>query len=356
MILNSPYITGSATITGNLNVNGTISGTISGTSSYADNANLLDGRDSLTFANTGSNSFVGQQNINGSVAVTGSLTTTGVITAQSINVQQVTSSIVYSSGSNIFGNSVSNTQSITGSVGITGSLSVDGVSTFSGNAAVSSGNQLRLFQSNNANFSYLQSITNGDFVVSTGGTANALIIANNGAATFASTIAATSATFSGALQVGGTGSSTITIGDAVGSAADSNLRLRTGSTKYAWLIASQNNVAGFEITPSTAVGGTTFSTPAFTILPNGNVGIGTTSTPQRLTILDANDAEGLGIYRAFSAASDAGTFIRLGALNGSSVPTAGAAIFGVLESGKTSGYLSLYTYSSSTANERMRIT
>jgi hypothetical protein len=121
MILNSPYITGSATITGNLNVNGTISGTISGTSSYADNANLLDGRDSLTFANTGSNSFVGQQNINGSVAVTGSLTTTGVITAQSINVQQVTSSIVYSSGSNIFGNSVSNTQSMTGSLQVSGS-------------------------------------------------------------------------------------------------------------------------------------------------------------------------------------------------------------------------------------------
>jgi hypothetical protein len=79
----------------------------------------------------------------------------------------------------------------------------------------------------------------------------------------------TSATFSGALQVGGTGSSTITIGDAIGSAADSNLRLRTGSTKYAWLIASQNNVAGFEITPSTAVGGTTFSTPALSILPTG---------------------------------------------------------------------------------------
>ena len=76
-------------------------------------------------------------------------------------------------------------------------------------------------------------------------------------------------TLSSTLQVGGTTSSTITIGDAVGSATDSNIRLRTGSTKYAWLIASQNNVAGFEITPSTAVGGTTFSTPALTILPTG---------------------------------------------------------------------------------------
>jgi hypothetical protein len=94
--------------------------------SYAANSDLLDGRDSLTFATTGSNAFVGTQNINGSVAITGSLTTTGAITAQTLNVQQVTSSIVYSSGSNVFGNSLSNTQSMTGSVGITGSLSVNG--------------------------------------------------------------------------------------------------------------------------------------------------------------------------------------------------------------------------------------
>ena len=102
------------------------------TASYAANADLLDGRDSLTFANTGSNAFVGTQNINGDVAITGSLTTTGAITAQTLNVQQVTSSIVYSSGSNIFGNSVSNMQSMTGSVGISGSLAVVGASTITG--------------------------------------------------------------------------------------------------------------------------------------------------------------------------------------------------------------------------------
>ena len=100
--------------------------------SFATNSDLLDGRDSLTFANTGSNNFVGTQNINGAVAITGSLTTTGAITAQTLNVQQVTSSIVYSSGSNIFGNSISNTQSMTGSVGISGSLSVNGSTNLTG--------------------------------------------------------------------------------------------------------------------------------------------------------------------------------------------------------------------------------
>jgi hypothetical protein len=67
------------------------------------------------FATTGSNQF------NGSQAITGSLTVTGQVVAQTLNVQQVTSSIVFSSGSNIFGNSVSNTQQFTGSLQVTGS-------------------------------------------------------------------------------------------------------------------------------------------------------------------------------------------------------------------------------------------
>lgn len=46
----------------------------------------------------------------------------GTITAQSLNVQYITSSTVYSSGSNVFGNDLTNTQQLTGSVSITGSL------------------------------------------------------------------------------------------------------------------------------------------------------------------------------------------------------------------------------------------
>jgi hypothetical protein len=70
------------------------------------------------FATTGSNQFDGSQ------AITGSLTVTGQVVAQTLNVQQVTSSIVFSSGSNIFGNSLANTQQFTGSVSVTGSLTV----------------------------------------------------------------------------------------------------------------------------------------------------------------------------------------------------------------------------------------
>jgi hypothetical protein len=62
------------------------------------------------------------------VLQSGSFTTTGTIIAQTINVQQVTSSVVYSSGSNVFGNSLGNSQVFTGSVLITGSLTIAGAS------------------------------------------------------------------------------------------------------------------------------------------------------------------------------------------------------------------------------------
>ena len=115
-----------------------------------------------SFATTGSNTFVGAEVISGSLAISGSgtpftlntdtleitgsllvtgsttltgsllqlgnFTTTGTIIAQTINVQTVTSSIVYSSGSNVFGNSLGNSQTFTGSVLITGSLTIAGAS------------------------------------------------------------------------------------------------------------------------------------------------------------------------------------------------------------------------------------
>jgi len=72
------------------------------------------------YATTGSNSFRADQSI------TGSLVVSSTITAQTLVVQTVTSSILYSSGSNIFGNQLANTQTFTGSVNITGSQIVFG--------------------------------------------------------------------------------------------------------------------------------------------------------------------------------------------------------------------------------------
>jgi hypothetical protein len=93
-----------------------------------------------SYATTGSNIFIGTQTITGSIFGSGSLTingcitSTGQIVAQTINVQTVTSSIVYSCGSNIFGTAISNSQQLTGSVSITGSLALAGNITSNGAA------------------------------------------------------------------------------------------------------------------------------------------------------------------------------------------------------------------------------
>jgi hypothetical protein len=50
----------------------------------------------------------------------------GTLTAQTLIVQTISSSIIYSSGSNTFGNSLANNQIFTGSVSVTGSLTVNG--------------------------------------------------------------------------------------------------------------------------------------------------------------------------------------------------------------------------------------
>ena len=83
------------------------------------------------YATTGSNSFRANQSI------TGSLVVSSTITAQTLVVQTVTSSIVYSSGSNIFGSALGDRQTFTGSVNITGSLALAG--NITGNAVTLTG-------------------------------------------------------------------------------------------------------------------------------------------------------------------------------------------------------------------------
>ena len=154
---------GTVTIPGNLVVLGGISGSTAESASYSLNADKIDNLDSTqlvltssfnsytssassslgslsgsvatttsglggrittiegNYATTGSNTFNGTQTITGSICTNGNIITTGQIVAQTINVQQVTSSIIYSCGSNVFGTDINNTQTFTGSMFITGS-------------------------------------------------------------------------------------------------------------------------------------------------------------------------------------------------------------------------------------------
>jgi hypothetical protein len=163
---NVSFVSGSTTLA-TLNTSGQLSGSSPVlSSSYALNADLLDGLDSTqftltssfaaqtasftaftssintftsslnsfsasvlsytsslnaktsSFATTGSNTFAGIQTINSNLTVTGS------ITAQTLIVSTINATQSYSSGSNIFGNASSNTQTFTGSMYVTGAFYV----------------------------------------------------------------------------------------------------------------------------------------------------------------------------------------------------------------------------------------
>ena len=118
--------------------------TVSG-SGYATSASLSAASGSFNsrvatieskYATTGSNTFIGTQVVSGSILQSGSFTSTGTLTAQTLVIQTITSSVVYSSGSNVFGNSLGNSQVFTGSVLITGSLALAGNITSNGTAVV----------------------------------------------------------------------------------------------------------------------------------------------------------------------------------------------------------------------------
>ena len=117
MIIHNPILTGSFTVNGTDVASITSSAaSITALNSYTASQNILNG----TYATTGSNTFAGIQTVNSNLVVTGS------ITAQTLVVQTVSSSVIYSSGSNVFGNDLANTQVLTGSVTITGSLADNG--------------------------------------------------------------------------------------------------------------------------------------------------------------------------------------------------------------------------------------
>jgi len=141
MILNSPIISGSLTVTGNIIASGsiTLSGSVA-SASFAATASFVALAQSASYvltaqtasfvANAQTASFVAlaQSASNAVAAATASFanafTVASTLTAQTLVVQTITSSVVYSSGSNIFGNDIGNTQTFTGSVNITGSIGV----------------------------------------------------------------------------------------------------------------------------------------------------------------------------------------------------------------------------------------
>ena len=68
------------------------------------------------------------------------------------------------------------------------------------------------------------------------------------------------------------------------------LKLLGSNVNKNWMVSNQMTLGGFEIVPSTLIGGSTFTTPAFVILDNGKVGIGTSNPGEKLQVVGGNIA------------------------------------------------------------------
>jgi fibronectin-binding autotransporter adhesin len=149
-------VSGSLTVTGSLNVTGGMTGSFQGvatTASYVLNAVSASFATTASYAVSASvatNAVTASYVLNAvsasfaTTAVTSSFanafTVAGTLTAQTLVVQTITSSVDFVTGSTRFGSLLANTHAFTGSVGITGSLAVAGAGTFSSSVTATSGN------------------------------------------------------------------------------------------------------------------------------------------------------------------------------------------------------------------------
>lgn len=74
---------------------------------------------------SGSGNLTGSLNLSGSQSVTGDLTIGGVLTAREYHSELISASVLFESGSSIFGNSFDDVHQFTGSVDITGSITIN---------------------------------------------------------------------------------------------------------------------------------------------------------------------------------------------------------------------------------------
>jgi hypothetical protein len=243
-------------------------------------------------ATTGSNSFRATQSI------TGSLTVTGQIIAQTLNVQQVTSSIIYSSGSNNFGCDLNSRQTFTGSVLITGSLTIAGASSATSYSGTT--------------------IYGSTAVCSAVGKFTTCIDAGTG--TFSGALTATGGTINGLLTINRNITGLVLNRDAV---TNYNGIYYSTAVCSKWFIGMRENlcsnnhihyseqlgqdvltlnVANGAATFSSTITGTTIYGSTAVCSPvglfSGCVGIGTTNPSRKLHILSTDDTRGILIHNS----------------------------------------------------------
>ena len=266
------------------------------------------------FATTGSNSFRANQSI------TGSLVVSSTITAQTLIVQTVTSSIVYSSGSNVFGCDLNSRQTFTGSVNITGSqtvfgnvgincsspifnLDVNGISGFNSN--ITSGANVAVTATQNGTgylFVGKCGVSNKFRVGPTG----YIIVdenSNNAGLTINQSGAGYSAIFCGGNVGIGTNSPSNKLETNIGTTANGgyNLAFNASTVASSWRVVNPNtdNTTQFGTVNNNDLVFITVNTERLRIMSGGNVGINCTAPNYKLhingcTAIDGNLRMGSG--------------------------------------------------------------
>ena len=326
----------------------------------------------------------GSTTITGSLATTGNITSAGTLTAQTLVVQTITSSVLYSSGSNVFGNALSNTQVMTGSVGITGSLTLNNIaiptsaslaSTYlqlaGGTLTGALGGTSATFSSNNFDLTgastaltiarttgsgFVGNATAGAYVNFYGAThatkANKLEIVAASGVDIQNALTGTSATFSSSVtsnvndgSAGFNSQPTTTTNSAfnqflnadgyayIGKNSSAGGNLAAGSSAYAFVMStykSGGTSAPIQFAPNNSI--------AMTITSGGNVVIGNTTVTNSagytkiLNVYDPSSAAAIGIsipshdYQ-FGAESDGALRIRYNNSVRLTIASTGAATF-----------------------------
>jgi hypothetical protein len=302
-----------------------------------------------SYATTGSNTFIGTQTISGSILQSGSFTSTGTLTAQTLVVQTITSSVDFVTGSTRFGSLLANSHVFTGSMSVSGSITSQGGFILGNSATIAPTGSIGY---NNAIgvFIYGKSGSEADFrLYNASGLTAMSVVAGTQNVSFNSSVAIGTTNLSARLNVQASANfENATLGTATGTMGylSANglygMYVGIGNSGNTWLQSQRND-------------GTT---AVYNLLLNpqgGNVGIGITDPSVTFNV--GHSGHGIGIaYRGSSALpSIAGLFTSDGTGGGQT----GYGSLLIKARTDYGGFYSLSFFTAASDNtpvERMRIT
>jgi len=134
--------------------------------------------------NTTSASYAASSSYASNFNVSGNLVVGGDITATTIHVQTITSSIIFSSGSNIFGDATNDTQTLIGTVSVSGSFNITGSATINNLTGSLYGTSSWALSASYVPGLSLNSITSGSISASVDTNPNNLFLIKSGSTVF----------------------------------------------------------------------------------------------------------------------------------------------------------------------------